>query len=225
MAEPPFSRSPGFAHLGLVAGLCDDLARGAVLEHAPPPHPERRDLTGGEAGNAMVRKGLGVIQHALSLVPRFFQKPPPARLLAPRVAPEPLHDAARGRPVAPLSDAGGTARDRRLAAPAAARLGLAPRVPPRARPSVPGEGRENRAAAPSEHGVHLPTGESRAPRPNRTRGMLALIVAPQAGSPVRLTPRRGQRREGHAGGHSAHEPLAPWHTTDDPTSLVADRAR
>jgi hypothetical protein len=35
-----------------------------------------RDLTVGEAVNAIVRKGLGLINHALSLVPRFFHHKP-----------------------------------------------------------------------------------------------------------------------------------------------------
>jgi transposase len=56
-----------------------------------------RDLTVGEAVNAMVLKGLGCLHQALSLVPRFFQNQPTSRLISPRVTPKPLNDDALGR--------------------------------------------------------------------------------------------------------------------------------
>ena len=87
-------------HLGLVAGMFDERGMGAVLAHAPPPTLARRDLTVGEAGTAMGRKGLGVIKHVLSLGPRVFPPQPPSRRIAPRVAPDPLTDEALGRAVA-----------------------------------------------------------------------------------------------------------------------------
>jgi hypothetical protein len=56
-----------------------------------------RDLPVGEAVNAMGRTGLGCLTPALSRVPRFCPHQPTARLMAPRVAPAPRHEAALGR--------------------------------------------------------------------------------------------------------------------------------
>jgi Domain of unknown function (DUF4277) len=56
--------------------MYDELTIGDVLDQATPQNLERRDLTVGEAVKAMVRNGLGCINHALSFVPRFFQKTP-----------------------------------------------------------------------------------------------------------------------------------------------------
>jgi transposase len=56
-----------------------------------------RDLTVGEAVKAMVLNGLGCINQALSLVPRFFQHKPTSRLISPRVPPQQLNDDALGR--------------------------------------------------------------------------------------------------------------------------------
>jgi transposase len=116
-------RSQIFDHLGLVAGLVDELGMGDVIDQATPQHPELRDLTVGEAVNAMVLNGLGCINQALDLVPRCFQHKPTSRLMAPRVAPEQLNDDALGRALDTLDDDGVTALYRLMAATAAMRLG------------------------------------------------------------------------------------------------------
>jgi hypothetical protein len=59
--------------IGLGAGMCDALGLGDVLDHATHHNPAMRDLTGGEAGTAMVRNGLGCINqtHIPHPVPHF----------------------------------------------------------------------------------------------------------------------------------------------------------
>jgi transposase len=123
MPEQPMYRSQVWDHLGLVAGMFDELGIGDVLDHATQPNPEQRDLTLGEAINAMVLNGLGCINQALDLVPRCFQHKPTSRLMAPRVAPEQLNDDALGRALDTLDDDGVTALYRLMAATAAMRLG------------------------------------------------------------------------------------------------------
>ena len=90
-------RSQVWDHLGLVAGMCDELGIGDGLDHAPHQNPARRDRTLGEAVNAMGRKGLGCINQARYRVPRFLQNTPTSRLIAPRVAPKQRNDDALGR--------------------------------------------------------------------------------------------------------------------------------
>jgi transposase len=76
MPEQPSYRRQVLDHLGLVAGMFDALAIGDVLDQATHHNPELRDLTVGEAVKAMVLNGLGCINQALYLVPRFFQHQP-----------------------------------------------------------------------------------------------------------------------------------------------------
>jgi hypothetical protein len=61
-------RSQILDHLGLVAGMFDELGIGEVVDKATQQNPEMRDLTVGEAVKAMVLNGLGFVNHALSLV-------------------------------------------------------------------------------------------------------------------------------------------------------------
>ena len=97
MPDQPTYRSQVLDHLGLVAGMFDELGIGAVLDQATHHNPEMRDLTVGAAVKAMVLNGLGCINQALYLVPRFFQNKPTSRLISPRVTPKQLNDDALGR--------------------------------------------------------------------------------------------------------------------------------
>ena len=119
-------RSQILDHLGLVAGMFDELGIGEVVDKATQQNPEMRDLTVGEAVKAMVLNGLGFVNHALYLVPRFFQNKPTSRLIAPRVAPAQLNDDALGRALDTLYAYGVTELSSLIAATAAKRLGLVP---------------------------------------------------------------------------------------------------
>src|SRR5713101_31351 len=101
--QPPY-RSQVLDHLGLVAGMFDELGIGDIIDQATRQNPEMRDLTVGEAVKAMVLNGLGFINQALYLVPRFFQNKPTSRLISPRVTPKQLNDEAIGRAFVGLSN-------------------------------------------------------------------------------------------------------------------------
>jgi transposase len=196
-------------HRGLVAAMLDELGIGEVVDQATQQHPAMRDRTVGEAVKAMVLKGLGVVNHALYLVPRFFQNKPTARLMAPRVPPAQLNDAALGRALATRYADGVTELYRRMAATAAQRLGLAATCAHLDRTSVHGDGRYHRAEAPEAAVLHITRGDSRAHRPDLNHVMLELIVAHQAGIPVLMQPLRGHTSDGQTVGHVVKASVTP----------------
>ena len=57
MPDQPAYRSHVLDHLGLVAGMFDALGMGDVIDQATHQYPELRDLTVGEAVQAMVLNG------------------------------------------------------------------------------------------------------------------------------------------------------------------------
>ena len=65
MPDHPMYRSQVLDHLGLVAGMFDELSIGDIIDHATQPNSDMRDLTVGEAVKAMVLNGLGLINQAL----------------------------------------------------------------------------------------------------------------------------------------------------------------
>jgi len=151
--HPPY-RSHVLDHLGLAAGMFDALGMGDVIDQATHQNPDMRDLTVGEAVKAMGLNGLGLITQGLYLVPRFFQNKPPYRLISLRIAPAQFNDDALGRALDTLYAYGVTERYSLLAATAAARLGLAPRVAHLDRTSVHVDGRDNSDEEPEEQVIH-----------------------------------------------------------------------
>jgi transposase len=217
-------RSHILDHLGLVAGMFDELGIGDVLDKATQQNPAMRDLTVGEAVKAMVLNGLGFVNQALYLVPRFFQNKPTARLIAPRVAPEQLNDDALGRALDTLYAYGVTALYSLIAATAAKRLGLAPTFAHLDSTSFHVDGRYNSEAEADAKVIHITRGYSRDHRPDLNQVMLELIVEHQAGIPVLMQPLSGNSNDGKAFGHIVKEHIAQLQTTYGLTYLVADSA-
>jgi transposase len=194
-------RSQILDHLGLVAGMFDELGIGEVVDKATQQNPAMRDLPVGEAVKAMVLNGLGFVNHALYLVPRFFQNKPTSRLIAPRVPPAQLNDDALGRALETLYAYGVTELYRLIAATAAKRLGLAATFAHLDSTSVHVDGRYNSEAEPEAEVIHITRGYSRDHRPDLNHVMLALIVEHQAGMPVLMQPLSGNARDGKTFGH------------------------
>ena len=172
MPDQPTYRSQVLDHLGLVAGMFDELGIGDVLDHATHQNPEMRDLTVGEAVKAMVLNGLGFISQALYLVPRFFQHKPTSRLISPRVTPAQLNDDALGRALDTLYASGVTELYSLIAATAAERLGLAPRFTHLDSTSFHVDGRYNSNEEPDAQVIHITRGYSRDHRPDLNQVML-----------------------------------------------------
>jgi transposase len=204
--------------------MFDELGIGDVLDHATHQNPEMRDLTVGEAVKAMVLNGLGCINQALSLVPRFFQHKPTSRLISPRVPPQQLNDDALGRAWETLYAAGVTELYSLIAATAAQRWGLTPRFAHLDSTSFHVDGRYNSAEAPDEQVMHITRGYRRDHRPDLNQGMLERIVEHQAGIPMRMQPLSGTSSDAHEFGQLIREHMAQLHITYGTPSLVADSA-
>jgi transposase len=153
-------------HLGLVAGMFDALGMGAVIDQATQQNPELRDLTAGAAVTAMVRNGLGCINQALYLVPRFFRNTPTYRRISPRMVPAQLNDDALGRALETLYASGVTALYSLMAATAAERLGLTPRFAHLDSTRVHVDGRYHSDEEPEDKVVPITRGDSRDHRPD-----------------------------------------------------------
>jgi transposase len=224
MPDHPSYRSQVLDHLGLVAGMFDELGIGDVVDQATHQNPELRDLTVGEAVKAMVLNGLGFINQALYLVPRFFQNKPTYRLVSPRIAPEQLNDDALGRALETLYAYGVTELYSLIAATAAERLGLAPRFGHLDSTSFHVDGRYNSDEEPEAQVVHITRGYSRDHRPDLNQVMLELMVEHQAGIPLLMKPLSGNSSDAYDFGEAVRAHMQQLQTTYGLTYLVADSA-
>jgi transposase len=224
MPDRPTYHSQVLDHLGLVAGMFDELGMGEIIDQVTQQNPEMRDLTVGEAVKAMVLNGLGFINQALYLVPRFFHNKPTYQLISPRVTPQQLNDDALGRALDTLYAYGVTELYSLLAATAAERLGLAPRVVHLDTTSFHVDGRDNSDEEPEEQVVHITRGYSRDHRPDLNQVMLELMVEHQAGIPLLMKPLSGNSSDTQEFGEAIRLHVHQLQATYGLTYLVADSA-
>src|SRR5215467_15493082 len=82
-------------HLGLVAGICQEIGLVEYFDRLDDQVHAR--VTLGQAVQAMVLNGLGFSNRRLYLVPQFFEHKPIERLIGPGITPEDLNDDCLGR--------------------------------------------------------------------------------------------------------------------------------
>src|SRR5690242_9801397 len=82
-------------HLGIVAGVCQEIGLAAWLDRQEPS--SRQQVSVGTATVAMVLNGLGFSNRQLYLVPQFCASRPVEHLLGGGITAEMLNDACVGR--------------------------------------------------------------------------------------------------------------------------------
>src|SRR5215472_6743910 len=82
-------------HLGIVAGVCQEVGLAAWLDAQEPAN--RQQVSVGTATVAMILNGLGFSNRQLYLVSQFFANKPVEHLLGPGISAEMLNDDCLGR--------------------------------------------------------------------------------------------------------------------------------
>jgi transposase len=224
MPDQPSYRSQVLDHLGLVAGMFDELGIGDVIDQATQQNPGMRIVTVGNAVKAMVLNGLGFVNQQLYLVPMFFHNKPTHRLLAPEIDANHLNDDTLGRALDTLYEYGVTELYSLIAATAALRLGLTPSFVHLDSTSFHVDGRYNSGEEPNAHVIHITRGYSRDHRPDLNQVMLDLMVEHQAGIPLLMQPLSGNTSDASDFGQVVSQHLQQLHLTYGTTYLVADSA-
>jgi transposase len=182
-------------HLGLVAGMFEELEIGDRIDEHIAQDFEEREISVGQAVKAMVLNGFGFVQQRLYLTPKFFERVPTERLIGEGVRPEHLNQGVIGRALDDLHDYGVTELFRDLAAHSAEKLGLTSRFAHLDATSFSFEGEygsDEDSNEPSEDGViRIQQGYSRDNRPDLNQAVLDMIVERKAGLPVLMKPLSG----------------------------------
>jgi transposase len=112
-------------HLGIVAGICQEIGLAAYLDALAGP--SQQHVSVGTATVAMILNGLGFSNRRLYLVSQFFATKPVEHLLGVGITAEMLHDDCLGRTLDWLYDHDPTALFSGIARQARQRFGLAAR--------------------------------------------------------------------------------------------------
>src|SRR6266516_7178532 len=180
-------------HLGIVAGVCQEIGLATWLDAHEPGN--RQQVSVGTATVAMLLNGLGFSNRQLYLVPQFFANKPVEHLLGPGITAEMLNDDCLGRTLDWLYDhdltklfAGIASRARRIFGVKAEQIHV-----DTTSFSVSGEyRREADEPADAEAAVIAITyGYSRDHREDLKQWMLALASTHDGDSPIFLRPLNG----------------------------------
>src|SRR5215467_8180743 len=109
-------------HLGVVAGVCEEIGLAAYLDRLAGE--TNHHVSMGTATVAMILNGLGFSNRRLYLVPQFFANKPVEHLLGPGMTAEMLNDDCLGRTLDWLHDHDPTALFAGIARQARQRFGI-----------------------------------------------------------------------------------------------------
>ena len=209
-------------HLGLVAGMYEELGISEVLDRTIPQDTRQRHVSLGQAVKALVLNGLGFINRALYLAPQFFADKPTERLIGPGVLAEHLNDDVLGRTLDTLYEHDVTTLFMAISAQACQRLGLGGSVVHLDSSSFHVDGDYEHA---EEAGVvTLTQGYSRDQRPDLNQIVLNLIVENRAGLPLLMQPLSGNSNDTTSFGRLIETHIDQLHTTHQVDYWVADSA-
>jgi transposase len=219
-------KSETLEHLGLVAGMFDELGIGELVDELVPQDLEQRKISVGQALKAMVLNGLGFANRRLYLTTRFFQNKPTGRLLGEGIEPEHLNDDALGKALDDLYAYGVSELYMKIAARAAARLGIIPKVAHMDTTSFHVDGEYNSDEPPDEDSklIHITQGYSRDRRPDLNQVVLELITENQASLPMMMHPLSGNSSDKATFEHSVHTHIAHLQANHGLTLMVSDSA-
>jgi transposase len=191
--EPDGEESPKskvLDHLGLVAGMFEELEIGSQIDEHIAQDLDEREVSVGQAVKALVLNGFGFVQQRLYLTPKFFERVPTERLIGKGVRPKNLNEGVLGRALDDLYEYGVTELFRDVAAHAADRLGLTSRFAHLDATSFSFHG-DYDPDDPEDGVVRIQQGYSRDHRPDLNQVVLDMIVERKAGLPVLMKPLSG----------------------------------
>lgn len=225
MSETETYKSETLEHLGLVAGMFDELGIGELVDELVPQDLSQRKISVGQALKAMVLNGLGFANRRLYLMPEFFRNKPTERLVGAGISPEHLNDDALGKALDTLYAFGLTELYRMIARLAAERLGLGSGVATAHldTTSFHVDGRYNSECDDLDENagvIHVSKGYSRDHRDDLDQVVLELITESRANLPMMMRPLRGNASDKTSFKDAIERHVGQLRADDDGPSVI-----
>jgi len=218
MAETTYA-TQRLDHLGIVAGICREIDLAGRVDRMTGL--TERQISVGEAVQAMVLNALGFVSRPLYLTPEFFANKPLERLLRPGLRAEMLNDDSLGRALDILYEAGPTEIFAQVASHALRLFGIHHRFVHLDTTSLSVEGEYER---PEEAGgVRITYGYSRDKRPDLKQVVVALLTSYRSALPLWIQALDGNASDTCTFPHVVEAYLAHLQEGEMPY-LVADSA-
>ncbi|MBE2295449.1 MAG: IS1634 family transposase [Phycisphaerales bacterium] len=188
----PAYTSTTLDHLGLVAGMVEELGLVEKIDSLISQDLSQRHVSLGVAIKAMILNGLGFAHRTLYLMPHFFRDKPVERLLGPGLTAEHLNDDTLGRALDAIHAFGVETFYYLIASGVVKQLGLGGAGGHLDATSFHVDGDYNSGDETAAMGViHIRQGYSRDRRPDLNQVVLHLLVESQASIPLLMAPLGG----------------------------------
>ena len=171
-------------HLGLVAGMCDEIGIVDLIDDACGDQAKNKNLTYGQCVKCMILNGLGFIGRTLYLYSEYFEDKPVEHLIGANVLPEQIDDNVLGRTLDKLFSLGVTELYTKIAMKALKTLGIEVKSLHLDSTSFHVDGEYNSLLEQDESRIKLTKGYSRDHRPELNQAVLQLITSNQASIPL-----------------------------------------
>ncbi len=182
-------KSKSLDHLGLVAGMIDELEIKEVIDENINLSDSNRKVSTGECVKAFVLIGLGFMQRALYITPNHLKTMALSRLFNKEMDPEWFNDDVMGRTLDRMYEAGTTSLFSKISTVACGKLNLKPTTLHIDSTSIHTDGNYNFA---EEEGViKIVKGYSRDHRPELNQVILNMIVDNKSGIPLLMSAASG----------------------------------
>jgi len=212
-------------HLGLVAGMIDELGLSELTDTVIKQDLEQRKVSVGICIKAMILNGLGFVNRALYLMPHFFKDKPVERLLGKGIKAEHLNDDTLGRALDAIYDYNPENLYSQLAAQSVKRLGLSCQIAHIDSTSFHLDGVYNSEQNEvSEKTIHITNGYSRDNRPDLNQVILQIISEHQAGIPILMESLSGNSSDKTSFRETLHKHLNQLKEGVGLSLIVADSA-
>jgi len=211
-------------HLGLVAGMCEQIELIKVIDELVGP--DEREVSVGQAVQAMVLNGLGFVGRALYLTPEFFRTKPVERLIRPGVEAEQLNTHSLSRALDRLFEVGVTEVFASVASHALHQVGIRPKTVHLDSTSFALQGEYDREPDDEVEAIEVRHGYSRDHRPDLKQVVLSLICTHEGAIPTWLQALSGNSADSGTFPSTIRAYLAASEekSDDPPPYVVADTA-
>lgn len=222
--DKPSVETKDLDHLGLVAGMCEQIKLIQVLDELVGP--DEREVSVGQAVQAMVLNGLGFVGRALYLTPEFFRTKPVERLIGPGIRAEQLNTHSLSRALDRLYEVGVTEVFASVASQALHQVGIRPKTIHLDSTSFALQGEYDRDPAEEVEAIEVRHGYSRDHRPDLKQVVLSLICTHEGAIPTWLQALSGNSADSRTFPSTIRAYLAAFEEKPDdpPPYVVADTA-
>lgn len=216
--------SKDLSHLGLVAGMCDELDIVSLINNLIPSESVDRKISTGDCIKALILNGLGFSERRLYLVSNFFSDKPIEHLLGKNIDADMLNDDRLGRCLDDLYDFGVSELFSVIAASTYQKLNLSsePSFFHTDGTSFHVDGTKYNSE--DENCIQITQGYSRDHRPDLNQVCLNMIVENSAGIPLYINPLSGNSSDKTSLINSIQQFCQSLQTTPSPRCWVADSA-